>query len=97
VRFCLTATFEQQYYIKVYYVALHTNRDQHAFHSSRTARPTFAVMSAQNPSIVHDPEWLYRQLPLEELEVRLLRLEPSKGPSSEIRASLFKYDMRELK
>ncbi|KAL6902627.1 heterokaryon incompatibility domain-containing protein [Trichoderma evansii] len=55
------------------------------------------AMSAQNPSIVDGPESLYRQLPLSGLEIRLLRLEPSGGPSAEIRASLIKYNMEEIK
>ncbi|KAK1244940.1 hypothetical protein MKX08_004569 [Trichoderma sp. CBMAI-0020] len=52
-------------------------------------------MSAQNPTIVDSPEWLYRQLPLGALEIRLLRLEPRGGPSAEIRASLIKYNLQE--
>lgn len=51
-------------------------------------------MSAQNPVIVDSPEWLYRQLPLNGLEIRLLRLEPKKGPLVEIRASLIKYNLQ---
>lgn len=52
-------------------------------------------MSAQKPNIVDSPEWLYRQLPLSESEIRLLRLEPRGGPSAEIRASLIKYNLQE--
>lgn len=95
VRFCLTATFEQPYYIKVYYEAQHTNCSKHASHLNQNTHPTFAVMSAQNPNIVNSPEWLYRQLPLSELEIRLLRLEPRRGLSTEIRASLIKYNLQE--
>lgn len=95
VRFCLTATFEQPYYNKVYYEAQNTNCSKHALHLNQNTHPTFAVMSAQNPNIVHDSEWLYRQLPLSELEIRLLRLEPRRGLSTEIRASLIKYNLQE--
>ncbi|UKZ59560.1 uncharacterized protein TrAtP1_000861 [Trichoderma atroviride] len=51
-------------------------------------------MSAEDPNIVDSPEWLYRQLPLSELEIRLLRIEPRGGPSAEIRASLVKYNLQ---
>ncbi|KAL7924299.1 heterokaryon incompatibility domain-containing protein [Trichoderma austrokoningii] len=52
-------------------------------------------MESTSPNVADDPEWLYRQLPLSNLEIRLLKLEPSKGPSAEIRASLIKYNLQE--
>jgi hypothetical protein len=54
-------------------------------------------MSALNSSTADGSELLYRQLPLSGIEIRLLRLEPGVGPSKEIRASLIKYDLKELK
>ncbi|EHK20935.1 uncharacterized protein TRIVIDRAFT_153440, partial [Trichoderma virens Gv29-8] len=53
-------------------------------------------MSLQSPNGVGSSELLYQQLPLNELEIRLLRLESGAG-STEIRASLIKCRLLDIK
>ncbi|KAL7928956.1 heterokaryon incompatibility domain-containing protein [Trichoderma chlorosporum] len=53
-------------------------------------------MSVQNLNSVGSSESLYRQLPLRELEIRLLRLESNAG-STDIRASLIKRSLLDIK
>ncbi|KAL7814949.1 HET domain-containing protein [Trichoderma aethiopicum] len=50
-------------------------------------------MSLQSPSI----KSLYQQIPLNQFEIRMLRLEPSTPSSSEIRASLIKSSLLHLR
>ncbi|OTA07293.1 hypothetical protein A9Z42_0081710 [Trichoderma parareesei] len=50
-------------------------------------------MSSQSPSV----KSLYQQLPLSQFEIRILRLEPSTPSSSEIRASLLKRSLLDLR
>lgn len=54
-------------------------------------------MSVQNLNSVGGSELLYQLLPLNELKIRLLRLESSAGSSTEIRASLIRYDLLDVK
>ncbi|KAL7905861.1 heterokaryon incompatibility protein domain-containing protein, partial [Trichoderma velutinum] len=53
-------------------------------------------MSVPNPNRIGNSELLYQQLLLNELEIRLLRLESSAG-STEIRASLIKRSLLDIK
>ncbi|KAJ4860016.1 heterokaryon incompatibility protein (HET) domain-containing protein [Trichoderma breve] len=53
-------------------------------------------MSAQHPNNIGNSELLYQQLPLDELQIRLLRLEPKTG-STKIQASLIKRNLLDIK
>lgn len=53
-------------------------------------------MSAQHPNSIGNSELLYQQLPLDELQIRLLRLEPKTG-STKIQASLIKRNLLDIK
>ncbi|KKP00042.1 hypothetical protein THAR02_07855 [Trichoderma harzianum] len=53
-------------------------------------------MSARHPNSIGNSELLYQQLPLDELQIRLLRLEPKAG-STKIQASLIKRNLLDIK